>query len=191
MSVFYNVDDGEWFEPLPENVVIGERTYLYSSWAFRHCLSEREPAVTIGHDSGVYANTVFELGPQGEVTIGDYSTLADPTIATNGRVTIGSYCLVGWDSVIADVSSPVPPRSRAGVGGALNPSPDTDIVLADNVWIGARAILLAGARIGEDAVVGAGSVVDFEVPPGMLAAGNPARIVGPIRGHTGEAGGLG
>ena len=184
MSVFYNVDDGEWFEPLPDNVVIGERSYLYSSYAFRHCLSQRDPAVRIGHDTGVYANTVFELGPQAEVTIGDYCSIADPTIATNGRVTIGSYCLVGWDSVIADVSWPVPPRSREAVGGAVNPCPESEIVLADNVWVGARAILLTGARIGENAVVGAGSVVDFEVPPGMLAAGNPARVIGPIAGRA-------
>jgi acetyltransferase-like isoleucine patch superfamily enzyme len=53
-------------------------------------------------------------------------------------------------------------------------------VLADNVWIGARAVVLGGARIGEGSVVGAAAVVDFEVPPYSLAAGNPARILGPI-----------
>jgi acetyltransferase-like isoleucine patch superfamily enzyme len=38
-------------------------------------------------------------------------------------------------------------------------------------------VLLAGAQIGDGAIVGAGAVVDFEVPPGAVAAGNPARIV--------------
>jgi acetyltransferase-like isoleucine patch superfamily enzyme len=51
------------------------------------------------------------------------------------------------------------------------------VVLGDDVWIGARATLLKGTRIGSGAIVGAGAVVDFEVPPGAVVAGNPARIV--------------
>ena len=42
-------------------------------------------------------------------------------------------------------------------------------------------MLLAGARIGDDSVVGAGAVVDFEVPPGVVVAGNPARVVGAVQ----------
>jgi acetyltransferase-like isoleucine patch superfamily enzyme len=55
--------------------------------------------------------------------------------------------------------------------------PPPSIEIGRNAWIGARAVLLAGAQIGDDAIVGAGAVVDFEVPPGAVAAGNPARIV--------------
>ncbi len=45
--------------------------------------------------------------------------------------------------------------------------------------IGANATIICGVRIGAGALVGAGSVVTRDVPPGMLALGNPARIVGP------------
>ncbi len=45
--------------------------------------------------------------------------------------------------------------------------------------IGANATLICGVRIGAGALVGAGSVVTRDVPPGMLVVGNPARVVGP------------
>lgn len=54
------------------------------------------------------------------------------------------------------------------------------IEIQDNVWIGARAVILGGARIGEGSIVGAASVVDFEVPPYSIVAGNPARVVGSV-----------
>jgi len=181
MSPSYNLDDVEWFDPLPENVVLGEGTYLYSSYAFRHCMSERPCAVRVGKYTNIYPDTCFDLGPRGEVTVGDYTHLSDPTISTNGRVSIGSHCMVAWETVLADIAYAVPPDSRAALGQPEPDPGDTDIVLADNAWIGARAVLLGGARIGEGSVVGAGSVVDFEVPPYTVAAGNPARIMGPVR----------
>lgn len=51
------------------------------------------------------------------------------------------------------------------------------IRVADNVWIGAAAIILPGVSIGEGAVVGAGSVVTRDVPANAIVAGNPARVI--------------
>lgn len=51
------------------------------------------------------------------------------------------------------------------------------VVIEDDVWIGARAILLPGVTIGEGTIVGAGSVVTKSVLPYSIVAGNPARIV--------------
>jgi acetyltransferase-like isoleucine patch superfamily enzyme len=180
VSVPYNPDDDEWFGPLPENVVIGKHCYLYSSWAFRHCASERECAVRLASNVNVYPETCFELGPEGEVTVGEYTTLSDLTISTNARVSIGGYGMLGWEVVIADTSYAVPPASRGALGDDGGAAANNDVVVADNVWVGARAVLLGGARIGEGSVIGAGSVVDFEVPPRSIAAGNPGRVVGPI-----------
>jgi acetyltransferase-like isoleucine patch superfamily enzyme len=97
-------------------------------------------------------------------------------ISTDGRVEIGSHCMIGWSVVIADVAHPTPPASRS----ALGDPPSAEIVIGDNVWIGARAVVLGGARVGEGAIVGAAAVVDFEVPPYTVAAGAPARIRGPV-----------
>ena len=51
------------------------------------------------------------------------------------------------------------------------------ITIGDRVWIGCRAIILAGVTIGEGSVVAAGSVVTRDVPPGTLVAGNPAKVI--------------
>ena len=51
------------------------------------------------------------------------------------------------------------------------------IVLGDNVWLGTGAKVLDGVRIGKDVVVGAGAVVNADLPDGAIAAGVPARIL--------------
>ncbi len=51
------------------------------------------------------------------------------------------------------------------------------VEIGDNVFVGMGARILKGARIGDDAVIGAGSVVTGEIPAGVVAAGNPARVV--------------
>jgi acetyltransferase-like isoleucine patch superfamily enzyme len=58
------------------------------------------------------------------------------------------------------------------------------IVVGRNVWIGAGATVLQGVTIGDDAVVAAGAVVTRDVPPAVLVAGVPARVVKPVR-HEG------
>ena len=53
----------------------------------------------------------------------------------------------------------------------------SEVVIADDVWIGANAVILAGVSIGSHSVVAAGAVVTKNVPECCVAAGNPARIV--------------
>jgi len=166
----------DWFPtPLPSNVVIGERSWCYSSYAFLHYKSERPTGVCVGHDSGIYHGTFFNLGPGGEVEIGNFATLVGAIISTNSRVVIGNYAFLAHEVVLADSFSSRPPCSD---GNDATNGNESAITIGDNSWIGARAILLAGARIGEGAIVGAAAVVDFEVPPFSIVAGNPARLVG-------------
>lgn len=166
----------DWFPArMPANVVLGERTWLYSAFAFLHYRSEQACGLRVGHDTGIYTETFFDLGPTGAVVIGDYCTVAGPIFATNGRVVIGNHVLISREVVIADAFDGAPPLP----GPTPRPQgPAADIEIGDCAWIASRAILLAGARLGEGAIVGAGSVVDFEVPPYAVVAGNPATIVG-------------
>lgn len=163
----------DWFpRPLPSNVRIGERSWCYSSFAFLHCRSQNAIGVEIGNDTGIYNGTFFDLGPEGTVQIGNYCTLVGAIIATNGCVTIGDYSFIAHEVVLADHSAAVPSPAEPHPPG---------ISIGANCWIGARAILLRGAVIGDNAIIGAGAVVDFEVPRGAIVAGNPAKIVGAVK----------
>jgi acetyltransferase-like isoleucine patch superfamily enzyme len=64
--------------------------------------------------------------------------------------------------------------------------PSQGVTLRKGAWIGAGAILLPGVEIGANAVIGAGSVVTRPVPPGLVAAGNPARVIRAIAGRTSD-----
>ena len=170
----------DWFPwPLPANVVIGARSWCYSSFAFLHYQSRRPCGVRIGHDSGIYNGTFFDLGPDGEVEIGNYSTLVGAIISTNSRVFIGDYAFLAHEVVLADSFAAAPHSAQANVGHEVESHARSAIIaLGNNCWIGARAVLVSGAMVGEGAIVGAAALVDFKVPPFAIVAGNPASIVG-------------
>src|SRR5262245_49946631 len=103
----------DWFpRPLPANVVIGPRSWVYSSFAFLHCESRRLCAVRVGADSGVYHGTFFELGPDGEVEIGDFCAVVGAIIRTDRRVVIEDYALISHEVVIADTFAAIPPEAE-------------------------------------------------------------------------------
>jgi len=169
----------DWYpEPLPDNVKIGPRSWLYSTYAFRHYRSTRPVGVRIGHDTGVYNGTFFDLGPEGEAEVGDYCTLVGAILSTNSRVEIGDYALISHEVVIAGRFAPVPPDTRPARSAD---STDRTVSIGPNVWVGMRAVLCGPLQIGEGAVIGAAAVVTDDVPPFAIVAGNPARIVGSVR----------
>jgi acetyltransferase-like isoleucine patch superfamily enzyme len=170
----------DWFpQDLPGNVSIGQRSWLYSTFAFRHFHSQQASGVRIGNDSGVYNGSFFDLGPEGEVEIGDFCTLVGAIICTNRRIVIHDYVFIAHEVTLADDAFGRPyAAAGAEAGGtvgrvAIHPA----IEIGENAWIGARAILLAGAHIGARSIIGAAAVVDFVVPPNSVVAGNPARVV--------------
>ena len=166
----------DWFPAaLPASVELDPTSWLHSSYAFLHGLTTRPGAVRIGAHSGVYRDTWFELGPDAEVVIGDYCTVVAAIINTGGRVEIDDFALVAHDVVIADEEAPVPPSERARFGPRSNRS---RIRIGRNAWVGARAILLDGADIGDGSIVGAGAVVSSSIPPNSVVVGNPAKLVG-------------
>lgn len=162
----------DWFpEPLPDNVTIGDESWVYSSFAFRHYESKR--GVSIGRHSGLYNGTFLDLGPNGRVEIGDYCSLVGVIFATNGRVVIEDYSFFAHEVLIADSSFVTP----SGIAGSPDLS-DPVVFVGENVWVGARAVLLAGTQLGRGSVVGAATVVNGFVPDYAIVAGNPWRIVG-------------
>jgi maltose O-acetyltransferase len=87
---------------------------------------------------------------------------------------IGSGTQVGPAVQIVTADHPRDPADRAAgleMGKPIN--------IGENVWIGSQAVILPGVTIGDNAIVGAGSIVTRDVPPGITVVGNPARRVSP------------
>ena len=87
-------------------------------------------------------------------------------------ITIGDDVQIGPGVQLLTPTHPVEAEPRRAKWEAAKP-----IVVGDNVWLGGGAIVLPGVTIGEDTVVGAGAVVTKDLPAGVVAVGNPARIV--------------
>jgi maltose O-acetyltransferase len=94
------------------------------------------------------------------------------SIAATKLVSIGAGCSIGTHVIIIDTDfHELDPERRD------QRPPSRPVVLEDNVWIGARAIILRGVTIGAGSAVGAGSVVTRNIPPRSLAVGQPARVI--------------
>jgi acetyltransferase-like isoleucine patch superfamily enzyme len=102
------------------------------------------------------------------------------TIAVGTRVVIGNNVLIAGKGFLAGYPGhPIDPVRRA------QHQPDTadqigDIILEDDVWLATNVSILAGVRIGKGTIVTAGSVVFRDLPAGVIATGNPAKVVAPI-----------
>lgn len=86
-----------------------------------------------------------------------------------GGITIGDGSLIGHNVVLATLNHNLNPAKRAN----LLPAP---IKIGKGVWIGSNSTVLPGVSIGDNAVIGAGSVVTRDIQPNAIAAGNPAKI---------------
>ena len=87
-----------------------------------------------------------------------------------GGIYIGDNSLIGHNTVIATLNHDLNPKFR---GDTI---PKT-VRIGKNVWIGSGVIILPGINIGDNAVIGAGSIVTKDVPKDMIAVGNPAKVI--------------
>jgi maltose O-acetyltransferase len=94
------------------------------------------------------------------------------TLLDGAPIEVGDECLFGPGVQLITATHPVDPGSRrAAIEQAL------PITVADGAWFGAGAIVCPGVTIGENAVVGAGAIVTRDLPAGVVAVGNPARVI--------------
>jgi maltose O-acetyltransferase len=110
---------------------------------------------------------------------GSHITIGAGTFVNYGAVmldvapiTIGEDVQVATGVQLLTATHPVDPVARRAGWESGEP-----ITLADNVWLGGGVIVCPGVGIGEDTVVGAGAVVTRDLPPGVVAVGNPARVL--------------
>lgn len=154
-------------------ILVGDRVVLCSD-SRRTSLGVSRPVILRTFDASA------------RLVIGADSGLSGTTIACTVGVQVGERCLVGADVLIADTDfHPVDPvdASVSARRYASTPigSSDDRVVIEDDVFLGARSIVLKGAHIGRGSVIGAGSVVSGIIPSGVVAAGAPARVVRSLR----------
>lgn len=95
------------------------------------------------------------------------------TLLDCGKIRIGSKTLIGPNVQLYAAEHPVDPTARL----TSREECTQPIVIGENVWIGGQSILLPGITVGNNSVIGAGSVVTKDVPENVMAAGNPARVL--------------
>lgn len=130
---------------------------------------------------------LYSFLDRGRIEIGDYCFLGQHSkVWALEKITIGHRVMISHNCFIVDnLTHPMDPAQRhaqylgkIGQGekteSDLEPAP---VVIENDVWVGAGAILLPGVRIGQGAVIGAGAVVTTAIPSRVLAVGNPARAV--------------
>ena len=89
-----------------------------------------------------------------------------------GKITFGDNVLVGPDCTFVTVTHAIDPQRRLDGYQQFRP-----ITVGSNVWFGAGVTVCPGVTIGDDCVIGAGSVVVKDIPSGCVAAGNPCRVI--------------
>jgi acetyltransferase-like isoleucine patch superfamily enzyme len=113
------------------------------------------------------------------INIGNHVGISGATISSSLSIKIGNNVLIGSGALITDNDAHALNSEQRNNPAFIIQKP---IVIEDNCFIGARAIILKGVNIGTGAVVGAGSVVTKNVEPYSIVAGNPAKKIGDVRG---------
>lgn len=155
----------------------GQRLQLGPGIVFKgRLVLGRGVRVSIGANSRI-GKRVLITG-SGQVTIGHDTFLNGCWIGCDQKVDIGSFCLISDCDVVDTDFHNLPPRLRHEPLTARAIAP---VHIGDNVWVGARSIVLKGVTIGDHSVVGAGTVVRADIPPRVVVAGNPAAVVKQFR----------
>jgi acetyltransferase-like isoleucine patch superfamily enzyme len=144
-------------------IVIGDKVLLNSSNRTHH-INMHSPVKLMADKENAF------------ISIGDNSFLHGACIHAWKRITIGRNCLIAANCQIFDCSghdlSFEDVERRVDTDGQIKP-----VAIGDNVWICANSIILPGVTIGAGSVIAAGSVVTRDIPPFVLAGGNPAKII--------------
>ena len=103
------------------------------------------------------------------------------TLVDDTHIYVGDYTMFGPNVVVATAGHPILPELREKIYQYNFP-----VHIGRNCWIGAGAIIVPGITIGDNVVIGAGSVVTKDIPSGVVAVGNPCRVLREVGEHDRE-----
>ena len=189
-NVWERMHSGEIYNPgdpevLAEQMVCQERLYDYNqtrpSEGEKRTALLREMFAEIGEgcyiEPPLHANFGAHFVHFGRYIYANYNlTLVDDT-----HIYVGDGTMFGPNVTIATAGHPICPELR-GRGLQYN----MPVRIGKKCWLGAGVIVLPGVTIGDNTVVGAGSVVTKDLPAGVVAVGNPCRVLRPVGEHDRE-----
>lgn len=179
-SVWASVTRILWYTPLFQSRLQRSARGLYVYSGMPLVLGSVQLAfgshVRISGQTTISGRTAGRITPR--LIVGDNVDIGwQTTIAVGQVVSIGNNVRIAGRAFLAGY--PGHPLDAAARAAGLPDTEDQvgDIVLEDDVWLATGVTVSAGVRIGRGTIVAAGSVVTSDLPPGVLAAGAPARIV--------------
>jgi acetyltransferase-like isoleucine patch superfamily enzyme len=153
---------------LGNHVFIGDRVIIFQR--------ENGGPVELGDRVCIYRDTIIETGYGGSLTLGEQASI-HPRCQLNAYkapIQIGRGVMIAPNCAFYAYDHGVAPGMPIREQPLQSRGP---IVVGDEAWLGVGVIVLGGVRIGEGAVIGAGSIVTRDVPVNAIAAGVPAKVI--------------
>lgn len=175
------MDLGLIYDPADQAIMDEQTSYLENLYEFNHTRpGELEKRAALlkkmlgAMGEGCYIEPPLHANWAGKhVFMGSFVYAnSGMTLVDDGNIYIGDKVMFGPNVTLATANHPILPQFREK---ALQYN--KDIHIGSNVWIGAGVVIVPGITIGDNSVIGAGSVVVKDIPAGVVAVGNPCRVL--------------
>ena len=171
-----------------QNAIVGQN---FTCGVHAKCMNKNKNPndVKIGNNVDIHGDIMTQ--ESGKIIIGNNTTIRfNSQVRAINNIEIGNDVIISNNVIITDNNNhPTSPclrkiMTQTGFYGnqwEWNKSASKPVIIEDNVWIGERAIILKGVKIGRGAIIGTMAVVTKDVPKYTIAVGNPAQIVKKIK----------
>lgn len=157
----------------PEKIVLGDNSSIFKG-VFMKSRTANDTGIVIGKGVKIHEYTyVDDYG--GSIFLDDYAGIGHHcVIGGHGGLHIGKYSMVAGLTYIVPANHGFTDKTIPYV---LQEETKKGIYIGDNVWIGARCVILDGVTIGNNSIIAAGSIVTKDIPANSLAMGSPAKVI--------------
>lgn len=165
------------------SVLVSGRIFIRNEGKIRIGVGTRINSASWTNPIGGNDRTYLQIMRGGVLSIGDNSGISNTAITVAESVNIGRNVFIGAGCKIYDTDfHPIEAEFRFGDTADITRTKTKRIIIEDGAFIGGHSIILKGTHIGENSVIGAGSVVAGNIPANEIWAGNPARFIKKIKG---------
>lgn len=186
----------------PHYVFVVKKKIVELFWYILNMLSAKIWGVRVKGMCSFYGKTIFRKLPNSKITIGSqctfnsshrsnligvYSPCMISTIKREAVLEIGSNCGFSGTVIGCALNIRIGDNVRCGANTMITDSDwhsddrrtgnDKPVIIDNNVWLGYGVKVLKGVHIGENTLIGAGSIVTKDIPANVIAAGNPCKII--------------